>query len=176
VAQVLAQPLDALRALLPAGALVADLGCGPGRHLQELGRRGLRAVGVDLSAGMLAVARSRGQVVQGDLLALPLRTGSVDGVWSSYALLHLDGPGLAQAMAEAVRVLRPGGALGVVLASGSGSALEPVPYAPELSRWFHLHRLADLERICADLGLQVRLADVLPEAHRAPLRLVAVKP
>ena len=172
---MLARPLDALLALLPPDALVADLGCGPGRHLQELGRRGLRAVGVDLSAGMLAVARGRGSVVQGDLRALPLRTGAVDGVWSCYALLHLDGPGLQQALAEAVRVLRPGGALGVVLASGAGSEHEPVSYAPEVSRWFHLHSIDDLERSCADLGLQVLLADVVPEAHRSPLRLVARK-
>ena len=173
---MLARPLDALLDLLPPDALVADLGCGPGRHLQELGRRGLRAVGVDLSAGMLAVARTRGRVVQGDLRALPLRSGSVDGVWSCYALLHLDGPGLAQALAEAVRVLRPGGALGLVLAAGEGSEHEPVSYAPELSRWFHLHPAAELERLCTGLGLQVLLADVVPEAHRSPLRLVARRP
>lgn len=47
--------VDLLR--LPAGARVLDLGCGAGRHSLALARRGLRPVGVDISAGLLGVAR-----------------------------------------------------------------------------------------------------------------------
>lgn len=43
---------------LPAGAMVLDLGCGTGRHSIELARRGYRVTGVDISSGMLAVARA----------------------------------------------------------------------------------------------------------------------
>lgn len=135
-------------------------------------------MGVDLSAGMLAQARPRvpGRLVQADVRALPLATASVDGVWSCYALLHLDRAGLALALAEAVRVLRPGGVLAVVLASGSGVVLEPVPYAPDRTRWFVGHDLDEVGGLTAGLGLEAVLLDVLPEAHRSPLRLVAVRP
>lgn len=161
---------------MPAGALVADLGCGPGRHLAELAGRGVVPVGIDLSSGMLGRARRRCDwLVQADLRALPLRSGSLDGVWSSYALLHLDPAGLAAALAEAVRVLRPGGALAVVLASGEGARCEPVPYAPEVTRWFHRHSAAQVGAEAASLSLQVRRLDVVPEAHRSPLRLVALR-
>ena len=127
---------------------------------------------------MLAVAAARapGRLVQADLRALPLATGSVDGAWSSYVLLHLDAAGLACALAEAVRVLRPGGVLAVVLAQGEGTVLEPVPYAPERSRWFVGHTVDELGALVRGLGLEVLLLDVVPEAHRSPLRLVARRP
>ena len=42
---------------LPAVASILDLGCGTGRHAIELARRGYRVTGIDISSGMLAIAR-----------------------------------------------------------------------------------------------------------------------
>lgn len=52
--------VDALleRVDLPAGSRVLDVGCGPGRHANELGRRGFEVVGVDISDTFLALARA----------------------------------------------------------------------------------------------------------------------
>lgn len=167
--------LDRLCDRLPAGALVADLGCGPGRDLKTLQDGGFRVVGVDLSAGMLTYAASRapGRVVAADLRALPIGDATVDGVWSSYALLHLDADGLIRAVTEVSRVLRPGGVAALVLASGEGAVLEPVGYAPEHDRWFHLHRLENVTAACWAAGLTVLDADMVPEASRSPVRLLA---
>src|SRR3974390_3500651 len=73
------KPLD--RALLgalveqtPPGTPVADLGCGPGHVAAWLAAQGLRAVGIDMSPGMVAVGRREHPEVefrQGDLLSLP---------------------------------------------------------------------------------------------------------
>lgn len=41
---------------LPAGALLLDIGCGPGRHSLELARRGYHTTGIDISAGFIDVA------------------------------------------------------------------------------------------------------------------------
>lgn len=76
------------------------------------------SLGVDLSEGVLALARARapGRVAAGDLRRLPIADRSVDGVWSAYAL-HLDDDELALAVAEVARVLRRDGPAVLVLAS-----------------------------------------------------------
>ena len=100
---------------LPAGSVVLDLACGTGDLCLELTRRGLRAVGVDRSAGMLAAARARAgssPLVRGDGLALPFRTASLDGLVCGFALRNF--AGLPPALSECARVLRPGGRLALL--------------------------------------------------------------
>ena len=55
---------------LGSGDTVADVGCGPGRHLAEWGSHGIRAVGLDISSAFAPP-------VVADALCLPLRDGSV---------------------------------------------------------------------------------------------------
>jgi ubiquinone/menaquinone biosynthesis C-methylase UbiE len=92
------------------GRTVVDAGCGSGRAVAELAERGARAVGVDLDPEMIAVARERwpaGEFHVGDARELPLETGSVAGYRADKVLHVLDDP--ARAVAEARRVLAPGG-------------------------------------------------------------------
>ncbi|HEY3143957.1 MAG TPA: methyltransferase domain-containing protein [Acidimicrobiales bacterium] len=92
------------------GRTVVDAGCGGGRAVAELAARGVRAVGVDLDPEMIAVARERwpaGEFHVGDACELPLETGSVSGYRADKVLHALDDP--ARAVAEARRVLAPGG-------------------------------------------------------------------
>ncbi|MEV6877375.1 methyltransferase domain-containing protein [Amycolatopsis sp. NPDC051128] len=93
-----------------AGRTVVDAGCGGGRAVAELAGRGARAVGVDFDPEMIAVARERwpdGEFHVGDAGELPLGTGSVSGYRADKVLHTLDDP--ARAVAEAHRVLAPGG-------------------------------------------------------------------
>ncbi|HET7018335.1 MAG TPA: class I SAM-dependent methyltransferase [Streptosporangiaceae bacterium] len=77
-------PLAVLDALDLTGAeIIADVGCGNGIYLAELGRRGHQGgqIGVDASPGMLAAARAQSAdagFAVGDAVALPLRDGAVD--------------------------------------------------------------------------------------------------
>lgn len=91
-----------------AGAELLEVGCGTGLILDRLRPLCHRAVGVDLSPGMLALARERGlEVVQGDATALPFEDGSFDVVVSFKVLPHVED--LRTALSEAARVTRPGG-------------------------------------------------------------------
>lgn len=138
------------------GGVVADLGCGPGRHGQLLTRLGLRVVGLDLSAGMLRVARRRlPSVVQADLRQLPLRGESLHGVWSAAALLHVPRVDAPVVVEEYRRVLRPDGTLGLVTAAGEGEGWEPVAYAPGWRRWFVYHSSDQLVQFLEGAGLDL---------------------
>jgi SAM-dependent methyltransferase len=105
---------DAIEGLLPpAAARIADAGCGTGIVTARLRRPGRYVVGVDQSAGMAAIAATRlpGRVALGDVTRLPLASGSADVVTMVW-LLHLLSPDdSAAALAEAGRVLAPGGML-----------------------------------------------------------------
>lgn len=93
-----------------AGRTVVDVGCGSGRAVAELAERGATAVGVDLDPEMIAVARERfpaGEFHVGDVCTLPFGTGVVAGYRADKVLHLLDDP--ARALAEARRVLAPGG-------------------------------------------------------------------
>jgi demethylmenaquinone methyltransferase / 2-methoxy-6-polyprenyl-1,4-benzoquinol methylase len=92
---------------LEPGARVVDLGCGTGDLCRALGRAGLRAVGVDMAAGMLARAHTSAPLVRADALRLPLGDGSLDGAISGFALRNV--VDIAACFREAARVIRPGG-------------------------------------------------------------------
>jgi demethylmenaquinone methyltransferase/2-methoxy-6-polyprenyl-1,4-benzoquinol methylase len=103
----------AVRSLaLRRGSVVADLACGTGDLCVELESAGLRTIGMDLSFGMLAAARTSAPLVQGDALRLPLRTGSVDGVTCGFALRNL--VELPPFLDELARVVRPGGRIALL--------------------------------------------------------------
>ncbi|MGJ3522310.1 DVU_1556 family methyltransferase [Nitratidesulfovibrio sp. D1] len=109
--------LAARLAGLPQGARVADVGCGPGETVALLRERGLTAVGLDLSASLLAEARGRDgamPLIRADAganteVGLPLRTASLDGAFCECVLSVL--PGRQAVLAELARALRPGGVL-----------------------------------------------------------------
>ncbi len=91
---------------LSPGSVVLDLASGTGDFSVELARAGHNPIAVDLSYGMFAAARTSEPRVQGDLLALPVASGSVDGAVCGFALRNL--VGLDPFFAELRRVLRPG--------------------------------------------------------------------
>jgi demethylmenaquinone methyltransferase/2-methoxy-6-polyprenyl-1,4-benzoquinol methylase len=97
---------------LRPGSTVLDLACGTGDLCRELASSGLRPLGIDLSYGMLAAARTPAPLVQGDALRLPLRPAAVDGVTCGFALRNL--AALEPFLAELARVLRPGGRIALL--------------------------------------------------------------
>lgn len=92
---------------------IADLACGTGIVTVRLAGPGRQVIGVDRSFGMAAVAAGRlpGRVGQGDATRLPLASGSVEVVTMVWLLHLLPAPAAVRAVAEAGRVLAPGGVL-----------------------------------------------------------------
>lgn len=98
------------------GRRVLDIGCGDGTYAIEASLRGAESTGVDRSAPMLDAARRRAatllappRLCRGDASALPFPDGSFDMVIATTVLCVAAHP--EEIMAEAARVLRPGGTL-----------------------------------------------------------------
>ena len=99
-----------IAATLPyaSGARILEAGCGTGLILKEVAPLASRAVGLDLSTGMLHKARSRGlNVVHGSVTDLPFSDGEFDLAYSFKVLAHVER--IERAMAEMARVVRTGG-------------------------------------------------------------------
>ncbi len=114
-----ARTLDHLA--LPRGSRVLDVACGTGDLVRALAARGLRPIGVDLSAGMLAHAHADAPMLLGDALALPLPAASLDGVTCGFALRNF--VDLDAFFGEAARVVRPGGRVAFLDAAEPGGRI-----------------------------------------------------
>ncbi|MEU5837128.1 class I SAM-dependent methyltransferase [Streptomyces diacarni] len=146
---------------------VADLGCGTGRTGAWLRQRGVPGTldGVDLTPGMLRVARAKGvhdRLVEGDVRATGLESGAYDLVISSLIDEHL--PELGPYYAEAGRIAAPGGKCVVVafhphfiMASGMPTHFTDAS-GEHIAISTHIHLLSD--HVTAGLGAGWRLVEM----------------
>ena len=117
--------VDAFAAAVTAGhdPRVLDAGCGTGRMSAYLAARGCLVEGVDLSPGMVAMARRDHPELPfevGSLHELPRAGAAFAGVLLWYSIIHTPPSGLAAVVAEVARVLRPGGYVLVGTQAGDG--------------------------------------------------------
>jgi len=120
--QTAEQLLDAAGAA--TGTRVLDVACGPGFVAEAAARRGAAVVGLDFAAAMIATARQRHPALafqEGDAEALPFDDASFDAVVMNFGVLHLARP--EAALAEALRVLRPGGRYAFTVWAGPDQAV-----------------------------------------------------
>ena len=101
---------DVLELLGPGAGLCLDVGCGSGLYFDVLATTGRTVVGLDRSADQLRIAQGRSrQIVQGDAAALPFADGAFPTVATMWISTDVDD--FAAVVAEAARVLTPGGRL-----------------------------------------------------------------
>ena len=146
---------------------LVDLGTGAGRMLTLLGCKAEQSVGLDLSQSMLNIARgavteagleARSELRHGDIFATGLPSRSADLVVIHRVLHYLSDP--AAALAEAARLVRPGGRLLVI---------DFAPHAIESLRDQHQHRRLgfsddEMGRWLTEAGLDLEPAAALPPA------------
>lgn len=159
------QPLD--RALIGAFADyvheggdpgVLDAGCGTGRLIGPLRALGLVVTGVDLSRGMLEMARLAHPDVGlavADLRRMPFPDESFAGVVAWYSLIYCSDVDLGQALADIARVLRPGGHVLTGFQSGAGSRIRQNAYTDGHELELHLGTCDEMAAAFEAAGLSV---------------------
>lgn len=151
-----------------------DLGTGTGRILELVAPRASRAVGIDLNGEMLSLARARieraalghVQVRRGDLFELPYADDSFELITVHQVLHYLEDP--SAAVAEAARVLKPGGRLVIA---------DFAPHQLEFLRDEHQHRRLgftdkEVAHWCKAAGLSVAATRALPPSDESGLTVM----
>jgi ubiquinone/menaquinone biosynthesis C-methylase UbiE len=124
------------------GGTVADVGCGAGRVTAHLRQLGVDAFGIDLSPGMIEVARRDypGVLFEvGSMTDLGLADASMTGLVAWYSLIHVPDDEIRAVLAHFRRVLCPGGPLLLSFHVGDESTLKTQGYGGHAMR-IYVHR------------------------------------
>jgi len=150
--------------------VILDLGCGPGRLLADLAEP---SIGLDASAGMLALAKELGRLrlLQADVEALPVKAGGAAGAFANFSLQHLPRAGFRLAIREVRRALKSGGHLELTMhrADARFSDQEDgirVGDDMPIGRWFSYWEVGDVVQVLEDERLVMLTVEDLGFANR----------
>jgi ubiquinone/menaquinone biosynthesis C-methylase UbiE len=161
---------------------VLEVGCGTGLATAELVRLGVDVSGVDLSPGMLEVARRHLPNVRfevASMLALPQTDETFAGVMAWYSTIHVPDDLLPKALAELARVVRPGGYLLLAFQVGDEPMHMSSALGHEVELVFHRRQPDHMASLLAEAGapVEVRVVREARQGERTPQAfLLAQKP
>jgi SAM-dependent methyltransferase len=138
---------------------VADVGCGPGRLTAYLGSLGLDAFGIDLSPGMIDVARREHPGLRfevGSMTGLELADASLTGLVAWFSMIHVPDEAVPSVLAEFRRVLRLGGVVLIGFHVGDESRHKTTGYGGHpMNVYVHHRRPGKVAAWLTDAGFVV---------------------
>ena len=142
--------LQSFMDLLPKGARVLDLGCGPGTASAHMRDAGLDPDPLDASEGMIALARER--------YGLPVRFGTFDdisgnaiydGVWANFSLLHAARADLPRYLKALATAAKPDAVIHIGMKTGDGTKRDV------MDRLYTFVTVPELQGLLEDAGFAV---------------------
>lgn len=171
------EAIDKFVNLLPKEAKVLDVGCASGRDSALLTDKGLRVVGIDLSRGLIEIARREHPnitFIQGSFLELPFGKEEFDGVWAHASLVHLEtDDDVRKALKEFNKTLKKNGVLHLLVKAQTGKEKTAVvkDSLSKHDRFFQYFKAYELEKLITETGFkkiyleQYRETDKNPKGH-----------
>lgn len=151
---------------------VWDVGCGPGHVGRYLADRGVAVRGLDVSERMVEQARRLNPgiaFVRGTMLALPVADGTLTGIVSFYAIIHLSRTDAQRALAEFHRGLREDGELLLAFHGGEGALFTDEWFGERVAvhaTLFGGDEMADYARRAGFVDIEVREREPYPFEHQ----------
>jgi len=170
VLSALALFADSVRAV--GGGSVADVGCGPGDITARLHELGVDAFGIDLSAGMIDVARRAHPGLRfdvGSMTDLDLPAESVAGLLAWWSLIHIPDKEVPTVLGHFFRVLRPGGPLLLGFHVGDQTRLKTAGYGGHpMKVYVHRRQPEQVAAWLRDAGFDIEAALTIEPDRNVP--------
>ena len=143
--------LSPLTHFLPVSASILDLGCGSGRDILWLKKRGYRVTGFERSPSLARLARKNSgcEIIEGDFTSFDFSTMFFDALISVGSLVHLEQDQLVSVLESISEALKPGGHMLITLKEGRGRSGMPD------GRLFNLWQQSQLEEVFSRMRLSI---------------------
>ena len=145
-----------------SGKRILDAGCGIGEDCKYVEQKGFEAIGIDLSQGMLEIAREKypkGRFQIMDMTNITYPEDTFDGIISNCSLFHIPTELLPQTLESFKRVLKPNGKLLLILQEGNEETMVEKPYRPGVYVYMNYFSAENIEKLLREHNFKVDVFD-----------------
>lgn len=140
------------------GTKILDVGCGNGKDCKYISQQGFDINGIDLSVGMLEIAKERvpeGKFEVMDIANITYPDNSYDGIISNCSLFHVPAEELPKTLESFARILKPNGKLLLILQEGLGETMVEEPYRKGVHIYMNYFSLEQIQNLLREYGFEV---------------------
>lgn len=140
------------------GVKILDVGCGNGQDCKYISEKGFDVNGIDLSLGMLAIAKEKvpnGKFEVMDIADITYPDNSYDGIISKCSLFHIPSEELPKTLASFTRILKPNGKLLLILQEGSVETMIEEPYRPGVKIYMNYFSVEKISNLLQEYGFEI---------------------
>ena len=140
------------------GKRILDAGCGVGEDCKYVEQKGFEAIGIDLSQGMLEIAREKypnGRFQIMDMTNITYPENTFDGIISNCSLFHIPRELLPQTLESFKRVLKPNGKLLLILQEGNEEKMVEEPYRPGVYVYTNYFSTENIKKLLKEHNFRV---------------------
>lgn len=140
------------------GIKILDVGCGNGKDCKYISQKGFDINGIDLSVGMLSIAKEKvpnGKFEVMDMTDITYPDDSYDGIISNCSLFHIPTEELPKTLESFRKILKPNGKLLLILQDGNGEMMVEEPYRPGVHIYMNYFSTSQIQELLQQYGFEI---------------------